>query len=98
MSFRERQFFQNWIWFLRCLLRAFHMSRGSSGHRFELLPDNLKTWRLPMTAFVQAISRLTRVDVDDESLKTVLIFCGIGLLASLLAIGMYGLDLSGGLF
>jgi len=51
-----------------------------------------------MTAFVQAISRLTRTDVDVEALKTVLIFCGIGLLVSLLAIETYGLDLSVGFF
>jgi len=47
-----------------------------------------------MTAFAQALSRLTGMDVDVESLKTVLIFSGIGLFVSLLAIETYGLDLS----
>jgi hypothetical protein len=46
---------------------------------------------------IQAISRLTKLDVDIESLKAVLIFCGIGLLLSSLAIH-YGLDLSVGSF
>ena len=47
-----------------------------------------------MTALAQALSRLTGTDVDVESLKAVLIFSGIGLLASLIAIEAYGLDLS----
>jgi hypothetical protein len=51
-----------------------------------------------MTAFVQAISRLTRIDSDIEPLKAVLIFCGIGLLLSLLAIETNVLDLSVGFF
>jgi hypothetical protein len=51
-----------------------------------------------MTAFVQALSRLTRTDVDIESLKTVIIFCGVGLLVSLLVIEIYGPDLSPGFF
>ena len=51
-----------------------------------------------MTALLQTLSRLTRTDVDVEPLKKVLIFCGIGLLASLLAIEAYGLDLSIGFF
>jgi hypothetical protein len=55
------------------------------------------SWRSPMTAIIQAISRL-RTDVDVDPLKTVLIFSGIGLLLSLLAIQTYGLDLSVGFF
>ena len=51
-----------------------------------------------MTAIIQAASRLTRTDVDAEPLKTVLVFSGIGLLLSLLAIETYGLDLSVGFF
>src|SRR6516165_2162342 len=33
-------------------------------------------WRSPMTAIIQAVSRLTRTDVDAEPLKTVLVFSG----------------------
>jgi hypothetical protein len=51
-----------------------------------------------MTAIIQAISRLTRTDVESEPLKAILIFSGIGLLLSLLAIQTYGLDLSVGFF
>jgi hypothetical protein len=51
-----------------------------------------------MTAIVQAISRLTRTEVDPEPLKAILIFSGIGLLLSLVAIETYGLDLSAGFF
>ena len=51
-----------------------------------------------MTAFVQAISRLSKIDVDVEPLKIVLIVSGIGLLVSLVAIQTYGLDLSVGFF
>jgi hypothetical protein len=46
-----------------------------------------------MTALAQALSRLTRTDVDVKSLEAISIFCGIGLLLSLLAIKAYGLDL-----
>jgi hypothetical protein len=42
-------------------------------------------------------SRAIGVDVDVETLKTILLFCGAGLFLSLLA-AMYGLDLSGGVF
>ena len=52
-----------------------------------------------MTAIIQAASRLTtRTDVDSEPLKAILIFSGIGLLLSLVAIQAYGLDLSVGFF
>jgi hypothetical protein len=54
--------------------------------------------RSPMTAIIQAISRLTRTEVDSEPLKAILIFSGIGLLLSLVAIQAYGLDLSVGFF
>ena len=51
-----------------------------------------------MTAIIQAASRLTRTDVDSEPLKGILIFSGIGLLLSLIAIQAYGLDFSAGFF
>jgi len=51
-----------------------------------------------MTALVQVLSHATRTDIDVESLKAVVILCGIGLLASFLAIETYGLDLSVGFF
>jgi len=51
-----------------------------------------------MTQIAQTLSRITGHEIDAESLKPILIFCGIGLLASLLAMQAYGLDLSGGFF
>jgi hypothetical protein len=51
-----------------------------------------------MTAIVQAISRITQTDVESEPLKAILIFSGIGLLLSLIAIQAYGLDFSAGFF
>jgi hypothetical protein len=50
-----------------------------------------------MMALAQAISRLTGKDVSGDSLSAILIFCGIGLLVSLVAI-IYGLDLSDAFF
>ncbi len=47
-----------------------------------------------MTAIAQVISRATGTAVDADSLSAVLIFSGIGLAVSLLAIKAYGLDLS----
>jgi hypothetical protein len=50
-----------------------------------------------MAAIARALSRMSRIDVDAETLKTVVIFCGFGLLVSLL-FASYGLDLSAGFF
>jgi hypothetical protein len=52
-----------------------------------------------MAALAKALSRSTGVDVDDaEGLKTILIFCGAGLLLSLAAAMTYGLNLATDLF
>jgi hypothetical protein len=45
-----------------------------------------------MTALAQTLSRLTNINV--ETLEPICIFCGMGLLLSLLAIDTYGVDLS----
>lgn len=47
-----------------------------------------------MTALAQAISRATGREIDAESLWVVLMFCGIGLLATLLLMQTGGLDMS----
>jgi len=69
----------------------------------ELLHTRLwLVWLLDISSFVevpmmiavtQALSRITGKDVNTDSLSAILIFCGIGLLSSLVAI-IYGLDLS----
>ncbi len=51
-----------------------------------------------MTTIARAISRATGTEVDVESLRTILIFCGLGLVVSLFAMETYGLDLSVGFF
>jgi hypothetical protein len=50
-----------------------------------------------MAAIARAFSRVSRIDVDVETLKMFVIFCGVGLLVSLL-FASYGLDLSAGFF
>ena len=51
-----------------------------------------------MTVLAQALSRLTRSDIDVESLEAISIFCGIGLLLPLIGIKAYGLDLTAAFF
>jgi hypothetical protein len=50
-----------------------------------------------MAAIARALSHVTGTDVDVEIVKTVAMFCGVGLLVSLL-LATYGLDLSEGFF
>ena len=50
-----------------------------------------------MVALARTLSRTTGINVDIETLKTVAIFCGTGLLVSLMS-ATYGLDLSPGFF
>jgi hypothetical protein len=50
-----------------------------------------------MAAIARAFYRISRIDVDVETLKALLIFCGVGLGMSLL-FASYGLDLSAGSF
>jgi hypothetical protein len=52
----------------------------------------------PMTALAQALSRLSAAtNIEIETLKAIAVFCGVGLLISLLCM-TYGLDLSPGFF
>jgi hypothetical protein len=50
-----------------------------------------------MAAIARALSLVTGTDVDVETVKTLVMFCGVGLLVSLL-MASYGLDLSAGFF
>jgi hypothetical protein len=50
-----------------------------------------------MTAIAKVLSRLSVAEGKLETLKTIAIFCGVGLLVSLLFLS-YGLDLSAGFF
>ena len=51
-----------------------------------------------MAALVKVLSRSMDMDVDAEELKTILIFCGGGLLLSLAAAMTYGLNIAADLF
>jgi hypothetical protein len=50
-----------------------------------------------MAALARVLSRATGTDIDVEIVKLLAIFCGAGLLISLL-LATYGLDLSEGFF
>ena len=45
-----------------------------------------------MVAIARALSRASGTDIDVETLKTLILFCGVGLAASLLLAGL-GIDL-----
>ncbi len=53
---------------------------------------------VPMTALARTLSRVIGIDVEAETLKTLLIICGAGLLISLACDLTYGLDLSAAFF
>ena len=50
-----------------------------------------------MAAIARVLSRASGTQVGVETVKTILIFCGVGLTVSLL-LAIYGLDLSPGFF
>jgi hypothetical protein len=52
-----------------------------------------------MAAIARAVSRaFPGTNVEVEALKTVALFCGVGLVVSLLLVATTGLDMSAGLF
>ena len=51
-----------------------------------------------MTQIALTLSRITGFEIEADSIWQVLTFSGVGLLVSLLAVQMYGLDLSAGFF
>jgi len=51
-----------------------------------------------MAAIARILSRVSGTKVEVETLKTIALFSGAGLLVSLLLLEIWGLDLSGGLF
>jgi hypothetical protein len=50
-----------------------------------------------MAAVAKALSRILWTDVDVETLKTIIMFCGVGLTVLLMCLS-YGVDLSPGFF
>jgi hypothetical protein len=50
-----------------------------------------------MTVIAKALSRISGTNIDIETLKTIIMFCGVGLTVSLMY-ASYGLDLGPGFF
>jgi hypothetical protein len=50
-----------------------------------------------MVAIARVLSRASGTDLDVETIKTLVIFCGVGLAVSLM-LASYGVDLSPGFF
>jgi hypothetical protein len=50
-----------------------------------------------MAAIAKVLSRASGTNVDVETVKTIAMFCGVGLVVSLL-LASYGVDLSPGFF
>jgi hypothetical protein len=48
-----------------------------------------------MTALAKVLTRVSGIQVDVETLKTIAMFCGVGLTVSLL-LASYGVDLNPG--
>lgn len=57
----------------------------------------IQTLEVAMAAIARILSRVSGTDIEVEVLKTLAIFCGVGLFAALL-LATYGLDLSAGFF
>jgi hypothetical protein len=54
-------------------------------------------WSCKMIDFANALSRISRIQIEVEALEMIVAFCGIGLAVSLL-LASSGLDSSTGLF
>jgi hypothetical protein len=50
-----------------------------------------------MAAIAKVLTRASGTEIDVETLKTIMVFCGVGLTVSLL-LASYGVDLSPGFF
>ncbi len=57
----------------------------------------IKPWGSQVAAVAKLLSRWSGTQVDVETVKTIAMFCGVGLFVSLLA-ASYGLDLGAGFF
>ena len=73
---------------------------ASRGPRYQcqtVLILEAESWRLQVTAIAKVFSRVSGTHVDAENFKTIVIFCGVGLVVSLL-LATNGLDMSAGFF
>jgi hypothetical protein len=65
--------------------------------RLNVPGDRGLTMEIAMAAIARMLSRTSGAQIDIETLKTLAMFCGVGLTVSLL-MASYGLDLSAGFF
>jgi hypothetical protein len=75
---------------------AKHSVDFGNGHRSVAL-QRVGIWESQMTALARAFSHLFSASSEFDVLKTLALFCGVGLLAALLML-TYGIDLSPGFF
>ena len=54
-------------------------------------------WSSHMAAIARMLSRASGTEVDVKTLKTLIMFCGVGLTVSMM-LASYGVDLSAGFF
>ena len=78
-------------WFIRVTLWA-ELTDTKAGFFVEAA-----IWRSAMATIARVLSRTSGTDVDVETIKTCIMFCGVGLTVSLM-LASYGLDLSPGFF
>jgi hypothetical protein len=67
------------------------------GYEWETVLMMGPSLEVTMTALARVLTRVSGTRVDVETLKTIAMFCGVGLTVSLL-VASYGLDLSPGFF
>ena len=77
---------------------SYDTARGLSYQRQINLILEIRIWRLQMAAAIaRVLSHISGTRLEAEALKTIAMFCGVGLFVSLL-FATYGLDLSAGVF
>jgi hypothetical protein len=82
------------IWWIREVIRKRIESSSNALPQTETVPRGAPK----MTAIAHTISNISGIDIDVESLRTVAMFCGVGLVVSIAVCLTYGLDLSPGFF
>jgi hypothetical protein len=75
-----------------------HISSASNQLLSHIGSEGTQIWKVAMAAIAKALSRVFHSASDQsETLKELAVFCGVGLLVSLLLM-VYALDISTGFF
>jgi hypothetical protein len=81
----------------RCVI-SFTSAENNFSYKHQTgLVCGVLPWRSQMAAIARVLSRASGTEVDVETIRTLVMFCGVGLTVSLL-LASYGLDLSAGFF